>query len=269
MKPLALNEFETGYTGIFDSHAHYDSAQFDGDRDEVLSALKENGICGVIDVGCDLESSFKAAELARTVPGFYASVGYHPHDAENFTEEGLLQIAELTKEPRVIAIGEIGLDYHYDLSPREKQKEVFGIQLKLAKELDLPVIIHSREATQDTLETLAKYPGLRGVVHCFSGSAETAKELLKMGFHIGFTGVITFPNARKILEACEIVPLDRILLETDCPYMSPVPYRGKRCWSPLIRFTAEKAAELHGVGAQQLIDAARENTIRLFGIENT
>ena len=269
MKPLALNEFETGYTGIFDSHAHYDSAQFDGDRDEVLSALKENGICGVIDVGCDLESSFKAAELARTVPGFYASVGYHPHDAENFTEEGLLQIAELTKEPRVVAIGEIGLDYHYDFSPREKQKEVFGIQLKLAKELDLPVIIHSREATQDTLDILAKYPGLQGVVHCFSGSAETAQILLKMGYHIGFTGVITYSNARKILEACAAVPADRLLIETDCPYMAPVPFRGKRCWSPMIQMTAEKAAEIHQMDPQELIDRARENTIRLFRLQNT
>ncbi|MBQ4050847.1 MAG: TatD family hydrolase [Oscillospiraceae bacterium] len=269
MKPIPLNEIPPVYTGIFDSHAHYDSAQFDGDRDKVLAALSENGICGVIDVGCDLESSLKAAELARTIPGFYASVGYHPHEADSYTEEDMAKIIELTKDPRVVAIGEIGLDYHYDFSPREKQKEVFEIQLKLAKELDLPVIIHSREATQDTLETLAKFPGLRGVVHCFSGSAETANELLKMGFYIGFTGVITFPNARKILEACEAVPADRLLLETDCPYMAPVPYRGKRCWSPLIRFTAEKAAELHNMEPQQLIDRARENTLRLFEIEST
>lgn len=269
MKAIPLNEFPARYTGIFDSHAHYDSAQFDGDRDEVLAALAENGICGVIDIGCDLESSYAAAKLAETVPGFYAAVGYHPHEADTFTEEGLAQIAELTGNPRVVAIGEIGLDYHYDFSPREKQKEVFRRQLALAKELDLPVVIHSREATQDTLEILSEFPGLQGVVHCFSGSAETAEILLKMGFHIGFTGVITFPNARKILEACAAVPADRLLLETDCPYMAPVPYRGKRCWSPLISFTAEKAAEIHGMDPQELIDRARENTIRLFRLENT
>lgn len=269
MKAIPLNEFPAKYTGIFDSHAHYDSAQFDGDRDEVLAALAENGICGVIDVGCDLDSSLAAAELAENVPGFYAAVGYHPHEADSYTEEGMAQIAALTGKPRVVAIGEIGLDYHYDFSPREKQREVFEIQLQLAKELDLPVIIHSREATQDTLDILARYPGLQGVVHCFSGSAETAQILLKMGYHIGFTGVITYSNARKILEACAAVPADRLLFETDCPYMAPVPFRGKRCWSPMIQMTAEKAAEIHQMDPQELIDRARENTIQLFRLQNT
>lgn len=256
------------YTGIFDSHAHYDSERFDGDRDEVLAALPENGICGVIDVGCDLPSSLAAVKLSESVPNFYAAVGYHPHEADAYNEEDMAKIIELLKKPRTVAIGEIGLDYHYDFSPREKQREVFELQMKLAKELDVPVIIHSREATQDTLEILAKYPGVQGVVHCFSGSAETAEILLKIGWHIGFTGVITFSNARKILDACAVVPPERLLLETDCPYMSPVPYRGKRCWSPMIQMTAEKAAEIHGMDPQELIDRARENTIRLFRLNN-
>ena len=256
------------YTGIFDSHAHYDSERFDEDREQVLKALPENGVCAVIDVGCDLPSSRAAVALSETVPHFYAAVGYHPHEADSFTEEGMEEILSLLRRPRTVALGEIGLDYHYDFSPREKQKEVFDLQLRLAKELDVPVIIHSREATQDTLELLSRYPGLQGVIHCFGGSAETAREMLKMGFYIGFTGVITFSNARKVLEACAAVPADRLLLETDCPYMAPVPFRGKRCWSPMIAETARQAAQLHDMDPQTLIDQARENTCRLFRIQN-
>ena len=255
------------YSGIFDSHAHYDDERFDPDREEVIASLTENGVCNVIDIGCDLETSQKAAALAQRYPFFYAAVGYHPHEASSFNEEDFSKIKAMLRHPKVVALGEIGLDYHYDLSPREKQIEVFDFQLKTAEELDIPVIIHTREATQDTLNLLQKH-NCRGVVHCYSGSAETAKVLVKMGYYIGFTGVITFPNARKIVEACDVVPPDRILLETDCPYMAPVPFRGKRCWSPMIEKTAERVSQIKGMEPQALIDTARENTRRLFGIQS-
>jgi len=254
------------YTGIFDSHAHYDNERFKKDREEVIKALPEMGVCGVIDVGCDLPSSRAAVALSERVPYFYAAVGYHPHDADSFTQEGMEELLTLLEKPKTLAIGEIGLDYHYDNSPREKQREVFHRQLQLARERSVPVIIHSREAAQDTLEILAQYPGLEGVIHCFSGSAETATAFVKMGWHIGFTGAVTFENARKIVEACAAVPPERLLLETDCPYMTPVPFRGTRCWSPMIQKTAERVAALHGMDPQALIDLARENTCRLFRI---
>lgn len=254
------------YSGIFDSHAHYDDERFAEDRKEVIASLQQNGVVGVIDIGCDLETSQKAVDLAKSHPFFYAAVGYHPHEASRFNQPDFAEIQKLLQHPKVVAMGEIGLDYHYDLSPREKQIEVFDRQLTLAEELDIPIIIHTREATQDTLNLLQKHR-CRGVVHCYSGSAETAKVLLKLGYYIGFTGVITFPNARKIVEACSIVPAERILLETDCPYMAPVPFRGKRCWSPMIEKTAERIAQIKGMEPQTLIDTARENTKRLFGIK--
>lgn len=254
------------YTGIFDSHAHYDDQRFDEDREALIGTLPGEGVCAVVNVGCDLPSSRTSAEYAEKYPHFYAAAGYHPHAAEEFTKEGLDEIAALLQRPRVVALGEIGLDYHYGLKTVTLQQRMFERQLQLAKELDVPVIIHSREATEDTLDILKRYPGLRGVVHCFSGSAETAKVLLKMGWHIGFTGVLTFENARKTLEACQAVPPERLLLETDCPYMAPTPFRGKRCSSPMIARTAEKAAELHNLPVQAMIDQARENTMALFGI---
>lgn len=259
-------EFTPIYTGIFDSHAHYDSERFEEDRHQLLESLPGLGVCGVLDVGCDFPSSQAAVELAARYPHVYASVGYHPHEADSYTEEDMEKLLKLFESPKVRAIGEIGLDYHYDFSPREVQRQVFIRQLELAAERNLPVIIHSREATAETLEILGRFPGLQGVVHCFSGSAETAAQLVKMGWHIGFTGVITFQNARRILEACPVVPADRILLETDCPYMTPVPFRRERCWSPFIGLTAQKMAEIRGEDPQALIDQARKNTCRLFGI---
>jgi len=255
------------YTGIFDSHAHYDDDKFDEDREEIFASLKSCGVCGVVDVGCNPVSSTNAVALSRAYDFVYAAAGYHPHEAGEFTEKGWEQIKRLLELPKTVALGEIGLDYHYDFSPREVQREVFDLQLGYAEEQNVPVIIHSREATQDTLELLKKHPGVTGVVHCFSGSAETAKELVKMGYYIGFTGSVTFKNARKVAEACAAVPLDRLLLETDCPYMAPVPFRGKRCDSTMIAKTAEKAAELHDISPQEIIDIARENTIRLFRLE--
>ena len=213
-----------------------------------------------------METCEKTLELSSKYDFVYSAVGIHPHSAESDGNgDWLEKIREFAKNKKVAAIGEIGLDYHYDFSPREKQKEVFAAQLELANELDLPVIIHDREAHADTLELVKKYRP-KGIIHCFSGSAETAKEFLKLGMYIGFTGSVTFKNASKLLLAAQVVPEDRILLETDCPYMAPVPYRGQRCDSSLIPATAERLAEIRGTDAQTLIDRARENGMRIYGI---
>ncbi len=248
---------------IFDSHAHYDDERFQDDLEAVISHIQQNGVTNVINVGCDILSSLDSIKLAKKYSFFYASVGIHPHEAENVPDDYLAIIENLLKEEKVVALGEIGLDYHYDLSPRDVQQKVFEEQLQLSQKIDIPVIIHSREAVQDTMDLLHKYKP-KGVVHCFTGSAETAKETIKLGMYIGFTGVVTFPNARKTLEVIDITPLDRILLETDCPYMAPVPYRGKRTTSDMIEKTAETVARVKGVSTQEIIDIARENTIRLF-----
>ena len=254
------------YRGIFDTHAHYDDERFDEDRDTVLKNIFEHGVSLVVDPACDLETCEKTLELSSKYDFVYSAVGVHPHSAESDGNgDWLEKIREFAKNKKVVAIGEIGLDYHYDFSPREKQKEVFAAQLELANELDLSVIIHDREAHAVTLELVKKYRP-KGIIHCFSGSAETAKEFLKLGMYIGFTGSVTFKNASKLLLAAQVVPEDRILLETDCPYMAPVPYRGQRCDSSLIPATAERLAEIRGTDAQTLIDRARENGMRIYGI---
>ena len=255
------------YKGIFDTHAHYDDEKFDEDRDTVLKNLFEHGVSLVVDPACDLETCKKTLELSSKYDFIYSAVGVHPHSAESDGNGNWLQkIEEFAKNKKVVAIGEIGLDYHYDFSPREKQKEVFAAQLELANKLGLPVIIHDREAHADTLELVKKYRP-KGIIHCFSGSAETAREFIKLGMYIGFTGSVTFKNANKLLLAAKEVPDDRILLETDCPYMAPVPFRGQRCDSTLIPATAEKLAELRGTDAQKLIDMAMENGRRIYGID--
>lgn len=255
------------YTGIFDTHAHYDDERFDEDRDTVLGGLSEHGVSLVVDPACDLKSCEATLELSSKYKFIYSAVGVHPHSAESDGNEDYLdKVNEFAKNKKVVAIGEIGLDYHYDFSPREKQIEVFSQQLALANDLNLPVIIHDREAHADTLELVQKYRP-KGIIHCYSGSAEMAREFLKLGMHIGFTGSVTFKNANKLLLAAMEVPEDRILLETDCPYMAPVPYRGQRCDSTLIPATAERLAELRGTDAQTLIDRVRENGMRVYGIE--
>lgn len=253
--------------GIFDSHAHYDSERFDADRGELLDSLPGAGVAAVLNAASDLPSSRAAVELAERYPYIWCSVGVHPHEAEGVPPDYLQQLAALAKaHPRVRAIGEIGLDYHYDFSPRERQRQVFEEQLQLAAELSLPVIIHSREATADTLALLGRYRP-RGVVHCFSGSAETAEVLLSWGMYIGFTGVVTFKNAHKAHKALQAVPDGRLLLETDCPYMAPEPHRGKRCSSLLLPHTVQRMAELRGCEPQAVADATRRNACALFGIQ--
>ena len=256
---------------IFDSHAHYDDEQFDGDREELLRSLPSKGVCAVINCASDLKSSATSAELSEKYPFFWCACGVHPHEAEkelktadiNEIEKRIVNFAEKKK---CVAIREIGIDYHYDFSPRELQKELFELQLKLSKELDLPVIVHDREAHEDTMTLLKKYRP-KGVVHCFSGSVEMAREVLKLGMYIGLGGAVTFKNAKKPVAVAAATDIDRILLETDCPYMAPVPFRGTRCSSDMIAYSAQTIASVKNMEVQTLVDAATENTKRLFGIE--
>lgn len=253
------------YNNIFDTHAHYDDEKFDGDRAEVLSFVKANGVSRIIDCGCDLKSSLAAVKLSDEYDFIFAAVGVHAHEAEEATESDFSQIQKLYALEKVVAVGEIGLDYHYDFSPRERQIEVFERQLILANELNLPVIIHDREAHGDTLTLLKKYRP-KGVVHCFSGSVESAREIVALGMFIGLGGAVTFKNAKKPGEVAKFVPDDRLLLETDCPYMAPVPFRGKRCDSSMIARTAEFIASVRDTNTQTLIDRCHENAKSLFGI---
>jgi TatD DNase family protein len=251
---------------IFDSHAHYDAKQFDGDRDELLACLPSRGVRLVMSAADNLASARRALALAGRHDYIFCSAGIHPHDAKNAPADMEAQIRGIVKSsPKVRAVGECGLDYHYDFSPREIQLEVFERQLILAAELCLPVIIHDREAHADTLRLLRKHKP-RGVMHCYSGSAETVTELLKFGLYIGFTGVVTFPNARKVKDAAAAVPLDRLLVETDCPYMAPVPFRGKRCDSSMLPHTISALADIHGLDSQELVDITFKNACDVFGI---
>ncbi len=250
---------------IFDSHAHYDDEKFETDRREMLDGLFSDKICGIINCGCDLKSSLMSIKLANEYEGIYAAVGVHPHEAEDTTDEDFSEIIKLLDKNKVVAIGEIGLDFHYDFSPREKQIEMFERQVKLSKELDIPIIVHDREAHEDTYKILRKYRP-KGVVHCFSGSVELAKETVKMGMYIGLGGAVTFKNAVKPVEVAAFTPMERILLETDAPYMSPVPMRGKRCTSDMIEYTALKIAEIKNLDYETVVNAACQNTKELFGI---
>lgn len=253
------------YHGIFDTHAHYDDEKFDEDREALLTSLPSKGVINVINCGCDLASSLKSIEFTEKYGYFYSAVGIHPSNITDESYDELEKIKELYSHPKCVAVGEIGLEYHYDFVPKDKQLDFFEKQIAFANELDLPVIVHDREAHEDTMGLLKKYKP-RGVVHCFSGSVEMAKEVLKLGMYIGLGGAITFKNARKPLEVAEFVPTDRLLLETDCPYMSPVPFRGQRNSSDLIAFSAEKIAEVKGMDTQALIDVANENAHSLFNI---
>ncbi len=251
------------YRSIFDTHAHYDDEKFDEDRDELLASLPSMGVVNIINCGCDLASSLKSIEFSEKYGYFYSAVGIHPSNITDASYNELQKIRELYSHPKCVAVGEIGLEYHYDFVPKDKQLDIFERQLILANELELPVIVHDREAHEDTMQLLKKHRP-KGVVHCFSGSAEMAREVLKLGMYIGLGGAVTFKNARKPLEVAEVVPEDRLLLETDCPYMTPVPFRGRRNSSDLIAYSAEKLAEVRHTDTQSLIEAANENARRLF-----
>lgn len=252
------------YSNIFDTHAHYDDTAFDEDRETIFDYLKAGGVSQVVTCACDYAGSLKALEYSKKNDFVYAAVGIHPENVDDICENELNQIIALYDEEKVVAIGEIGLDYHWD-TDRTKQLEIFEKQLILANEYDLPVIIHDREAHEDTFNLLKKHKP-RGVVHCYSGSVEMAKELLKLGFYIGLGGVVTFKNARKAVSVAEFLPADRILLETDCPYLAPVPLRGKRCDSTMISHTAEFIATLREVDTQEFINQCNSNARQLFRI---
>lgn len=249
---------------IFDAHAHYDDRWFDEDRSALLSSLPQQGVSYVVNASVDLATAKTAVEYAEQYPFMYACAGFHPENLEGMPEDYLTQLTELLRHPKVVALGEIGLDYHWDI-PKDLQNRVFEEQLLLAKELDVPVVIHDREAHGDVMALVRKYQP-RGLMHCYSGSVEMLKEVMKLGMSISLGGTVTFKNARVPVEVAAAVPLDRLLLETDAPYLSPVPFRGKRNDSTKIAFTAEKIAEIRGMDAQELIDVTTENAKRLYGI---
>ena len=252
---------------IFDTHAHYDADRFDSDRDALLSAMPGVGVGLVLDPGCDLPSSRAAAELAERYPHVYAAVGVHPEDCDGFQDSDLTELRQLLERPKVVAIGEVGLDYYWEENPpRALQQEALRRQLALAEELKLPVIFHDREAHGDSLAIVREFPAVRGVFHCFSGSVEMAEELLKLGWMLSFNGAITFKNARKAPEVIAAVPLERMMVETDAPYLTPVPFRGKRNDSGYVHLVAEKIAQLKGLPAEQVERQTWENGVRFFGI---
>ncbi len=252
---------------LFDTHVHLLDERFDEDREALIGTLAEQGIEYVMENAPDIADSVRAAALAEQHPNVYAAVGIHPHSASEWDKKAKETLHALSRQQKVVAIGEIGLDYHYDFSPRDTQKKAFAQQIELAIELDLPIVVHSREATLDTLTILKQYPHVRGELHCFSGSAQTAAELLNMGFYIAFGGALTFKNARKTIEAAKVVPMERLLLETDCPYMTPVPLRGKRNEPAYMRYVAEKMAEVKEVPVEEIARITTENAKRLFGIK--
>ena len=250
---------------LFDTHAHLDDRRFDPDREALLARLPEQGIGLLMNPGCDLPSSRAAASLALAHPWIYAAVGSHPDAADQMGEDVLDAYRQLVHEnPKVKAIGEIGLDYHYEDVPWQQQILCFRAQMALARELDLPVIVHEREAHEDALEILAEFPQVTGVFHCYSGSAEMAKLLVSKGWYIGFTGVITFKNARKLVETALSIPLDRMVIETDCPYMAPEPFRGRRNDPGYLYRMAERLAELRGVTPEEMQNTTLENGKRLY-----
>lgn len=251
----------------FDTHAHYDDEAFDSDRETLLQSLGEGDVKLIIDPGCDGPSSRRALELAERFPFVYAAVGLHPEELDKYSPESFEEICSMARHPRCVAIGEIGLDYYWDASHKEEQKALFRRQIELALELDKPVIVHDREAHGDCLDIVRDYPGLRGVFHCYSGSAEMAKELLKLGWYLGFDGPVTYKNARKALEVLELCPMDRMLMETDSPYLSPVPMRGKRNDSSNLRYVSEKIAQVKGLSPEEVARLSLDNGCRLFGIE--
>ena len=252
------------FNHIFDSHAHYDDSWFDGDRESLLESLPEKGVCGVVNNAVDLESAGRAIAFAERYPYFYAAVGFHPENLENMPADYLDRLAALTEHPKVVAIGETGLDYHWDI-PKPLQQRVFEEQIRLSLELDMPIVVHDREAHGDVFDLLRKYKP-KALVHCFSGSVELAREAVRLGCTVSLGGVVTFKNARHSLEVASELPLDRLLLETDAPYMAPVPFRGKRCDSSMIVYAAEKIAALRNIGVQELLDITCENARRFYGI---
>lgn len=250
---------------LFDTHAHLDDPRFDEDRDELITVLKAMGVDYVTNIGCSMESSLASIELADKYPNVYATVGVHPHGVKDMTDDHLAQLEKWTQHKKVVAIGEIGLDYYYDNSPREEQKYWFAKQLELAERLDFPIVIHDRDAHEDCLNILKQF-NVKGIFHCFSGSKEMAEIIVKMGFYAAFGGPVTFRNARKTVEAASVVPLDRLLIETDCPYLAPEGFRGQRNNPSLVRHAAMKLAEIKGVSFDEMARITTENAKKVYGL---
>ena len=252
---------------IFDTHAHYDDEQFDEDRDELLKSMSDLGVGTIVDVSATYESCEKVLALAGKYPYVYAAIGVHPDEVGELNEDKIQHMKELCRNKKVVAVGEIGLDYYWDNEPHEVQQKWFIRQLKLAGEVKKPVIIHSREAAADTMYIMKNYAqGLGGVIHCYSYSREMAEEYVKMGFYIGIGGVVTFKNAKKLKETVQYAPLSQLVLETDCPYMSPEPNRGKRNSSLNLPYVAQAIAELKGITAEEVINVTKQNAESLLGI---
>jgi TatD DNase family protein len=252
---------------LIDSHAHLQWRSFGQDREKVINLAKEADVKYIVNIGYDLEGSKKAIELAEKYEGLYATVGIHPHNASELNEDILDSLRQLSESPKVVAIGEIGLDYYRNLSPKAVQQKAFEAQLILAQELKLPVVIHDREAHVDVLSTLSKFEGkLKGVMHCFSGSLEMAEQYVKMNYYISFAGPVTFPNAYELHESAKLIDLNNILLETDCPWLAPQKMRGKRNEPAFLLFTAEKIANLRGISLAELAEATTKNAKRIYQI---
>ena len=253
---------------FFDTHAHLLSEQFDGDREEVIRSIQQQGVTRMLEAGTNLSDSANCIALAKAHDFIYAAIGIHPHEAEGAPQDYLGLLEKMAREEKCVAIGESGLDYHYDFSPREIQREVFCAQIDLACELDLPVIIHDREAHQDVMDVIQQRKGKlrRMLMHCYSGSAEMAQEYCRMGYYLSFGGAITFKNARKAEEVLRAIPKERILAETDCPYLAPVPMRGKRNDPSLIRYTIARMAEILEMAPEETARLTMENGRRFFGI---
>lgn len=251
---------------LFDTHAHLDAEQFQEDQEEVIRRARENGVKRIVNVGFNRETIPTTLKLANQYDFIYAAVGWHPQDAKDMREEDLGWLRELCRHEKVVAIGEIGLDYYWDTSPKDVQQMVFRRQIRLAKELKLPIIIHDREAHQDILDILReeKAEEIGGVMHCFSGSLEMAQQCIDMNFYISFGGPVTFKNAKKPKEIVKQIPLDRLLIETDCPYLTPEPYRGKRNETGYVRYVAQVIAELRGMDPIELAEITYQNAIKLF-----
>ena len=254
------------YTNIFDTHAHYDDEAFDSDRESLILSLKDRGVVGIVSCGCDIASTVANQNLSHSFDDFYFAAGFHPENLEDFSVEDLEKLEPFFADEKCVAVGEIGLDYHWMNSTKEKQRELFVAQIELAKAKGLPVIVHDREAHGDTLDIL-KATKPSGVLHCFSGSVEMAREVIKLGMFLGFNGVATFKNARKIPEVIKEIPLDRIVLETDCPYLAPEPHRGKRNDSSFIPFIAQRIGEILGISAQEVLDVTNKNARALYNLK--
>lgn len=253
------------YQNIFDTHSHYDDEKFNPDREDLLKSLQCQGVSHIVSCGCDIDTTEFNLKLSQEYDYFYFAAGFHPECLEGFSLKDLDKIKAFAQDKKCVAIGEIGLDYHWMSSSKEVQKEFFTAQIELAKEMNLPVIVHDREAHGDTLDILRETKP-KGVVHCFSGSKEMAREIIRLGMYIGLNGVVTFNNARKSLEVVREIPLDKLVLETDCPYLAPVPHRGKRNDSSLIPFVAEKIAQQLDMDAQEILDITSENAKRLYNL---